>query len=84
MRRAALAALSLCAALMLAGCETTGLGVTSTAQADTPPAQPMTHTRAAEICWMSTEKGTASMDLDKRADVVSKCIDEKMKGAPHS
>ena len=76
------AALAVLAALMLAGCETTGMGVAPAAQADTPPAQPMTHTRAAELCWMSTEKGAASMDLDKRADAVSKCIDEKMKGAP--
>ena len=41
----------------------------------------MTHSRAAAECWMSTEKGTASQDLDKRADYVTKCIDEKMKSA---
>jgi hypothetical protein len=30
---------------------------------------------------MRTEKGSNREDLDKRADVVNKCIDEKMKGA---
>ena len=67
------------AALALAACETTGLGTTTeTAKAPEPP---MTHTRAAEQCWMSTEKGAASMSLDKRADLVDKCIAEKMKTA---
>ena len=40
----------------------------------------MTHTRAAEQCWMSTEKGAASMSLDKRADLVDKCIDAEDEG----
>ncbi|HYA05096.1 MAG TPA: hypothetical protein VEF90_04330 [Xanthobacteraceae bacterium] len=68
------------AAAALAGCETTGSGVAAanTAKAPEPP---MTHTRAAELCWMATEKGAASMSLDKRADAVDKCIDEKMKAA---
>jgi hypothetical protein len=39
------------------------------------------HTRAAAQCWMSAEKGRASMDLDKRADIASKCIDDKMMAA---
>ncbi|HEX5211452.1 MAG TPA: hypothetical protein VFW22_06945 [Pseudolabrys sp.] len=66
------------AALALAGCETTGSGTaTPTAQAPEPP---MTHRRAAEECWMSTEKGATSMSLDKRADVVNKCIEDKMRG----
>ena len=30
---------------------------------------------------MRTEKGSAHEDLDKRADLVNKCIDEKMKAA---
>ena len=38
----------------------------------------MTHVQAAEFCWMATEKSDAHMDLDKRADVVDKCIAEKM------
>ncbi len=68
------------AALTLAACETTagGTAPTQTAKAPEPP---MTRTHAAELCWMSTEKGAASMSLDKRADVVDKCIAEKMKAA---
>ena len=33
---------------------------------------------------MSTEKANASQNIDKRADVVSKCIDDKLKAAPKS
>lgn len=46
--------------------------------------EPMTHARAARECWMKTEKTSAHADLDKRADLVNKCIDDKMKavGAP--
>ena len=70
------------AGLALAGCETTGTGApTQTAKAPEPP---MTHTRAAEQCWMSTEKGAAAMSLDKRADIVDKCIADKMKGGSAS
>jgi hypothetical protein len=43
--------------------------------------EPMTHARAARECWMRTEKGSAHENLDKRADIVNKCIDEKMKAA---
>lgn len=43
--------------------------------------EPMTHARAARECWMKTEKANAHTDLDKRADLVNKCIDEKMKAA---
>ncbi|HVZ51321.1 MAG TPA: hypothetical protein VG986_05105 [Pseudolabrys sp.] len=68
------------AGLLLAGCETTGAGSGPQAAAK-PPEPPMTHTRAAEQCWMSTEKGYASASLDKRADIVDKCIEDKMKGA---
>ena len=51
------------------------------------PAEPvrdtesMTRSRAARECWMRTEKGNTREDLDKRADLVNKCIDEKMKAA---
>ena len=68
------------AGLLLAGCETTGAGTGPQAAAK-PPEPPMTHTRAAEQCWMSTEKGYGSVSLDKRADIVTKCIDDKMKAA---
>ncbi len=67
------------ATLALAGCETTGTGAAPVAAK--PPEPPMTHARAATECWMSTEKGHADMNLDKRADLVDKCIEQKMKGA---
>ena len=67
-------------ALALAGCETVPYPVAPQVAA-APPEQPMTHSRAATECWMATEKGHADMNLDKRADIVTKCIDEKMKGA---
>jgi type IV pilus biogenesis protein CpaD/CtpE len=70
------------AALALAGCETTGTG--TAAQTAKAPEPPMTRRRAAEQCWMSTEKGATSMSLDKRADVVNKCIEDKMKGGSAS
>ena len=41
--------------------------------------EPMTRTRAARECWMRTEKGNPHQDLDKRADIVNKCIDDKLK-----
>lgn len=65
-------------AAALAGCETTGAAPQA---ATKPPEPPMTHARAATQCWMATEKGHADADLDKRADVVNKCIEEKMKTA---
>ena len=43
--------------------------------------EPMTHSRAARECWMRTEKSNAHENLDKRAELVNKCIDEKMKAA---
>ena len=67
------------AAAALAGCETTGVGAKP--EAAKPVEPPMTRTRAAEQCWMATEKGNAGLALDKRADVVDKCIEQKMKAA---
>lgn len=65
------------AAGALAACETTGTSAPYVAAK--PVELPMTHTRAAEQCWMSTEKANASLPLDKRADLVDKCIEQKMK-----
>ncbi len=76
-RNAALA-MVIFAAAALAGCNTDGAG--SMAQATQP--EPMTHQRAATLCWGSTEKDAAKMTLDKRADVVTKCIDDRMKAGP--
>ena len=83
--------------LALAACQTDGTGPAAavsvepdadapTVQASRPPdavqdATPMTRTRAARECWMRTEKGSAHENLDRRADLVNKCIDEKMKAA---
>ena len=68
------------AALALAGCETTGSGPQASAAA--APQEPMTHSRAAMECWMGTEKADAHVNLDKRADIVDRCIAEKLKNAP--
>lgn len=43
--------------------------------------EPMTRARAARECWMRTEKNNPHEDLDKRADVVNKCIDDRLKAA---
>jgi hypothetical protein len=47
-------------------------------------AEPMTRTRAARECWMKTEKANPHENLDKRADTVNKCIEDKMKAAAAS
>jgi hypothetical protein len=83
-------ALLVAAAALLSGCETDGSGPGPLAALSAPakpaeppkaPEPPMTRTRAAEECWMKTEKGHADENLDKRADAVNECIDDKMKAA---
>ncbi len=65
----------LCAGgLLLAACTTDGKGQVSLLQ------PPMTHQRASAECWMQTEKTMQKVDLDKRVDVVNRCIEDKMKG----
>jgi hypothetical protein len=74
---------------LLAGCETDGNSPGPLASLSGPakpaepekPAVPMTRSQAASECWMKTEKGSAGANLEKRADVVTKCIDDKMKSA---
>ena len=71
-------------ATLLAACETASLGPTSEAGKPGEPPKieaPMTRSRAATECWMKTEKGGAGANIDKRADIVTKCIDDKMKAA---
>ena len=70
------------AAAGLAACETTGLGTTT--EAVKPAEPPMTRRLAAEQCWMAAEKAHAALPLDKRADIVNKCIEQKMKAASGS
>jgi hypothetical protein len=88
-RIGALAVLAVAAAL-LSGCETDGSSPGPLAELAAyngkkddakPPEPPMTRTRAAMECWMQTEKGRADASLDKRADFVTKCIDDKLKTA---
>jgi predicted small secreted protein len=78
------------AATLLTGCQTDSEGPgpiaslsepAKPAEPPKPPEKPMTRSRAASECWMKTEKGSASADLEKRADTVNKCIDEKMKSS---
>jgi hypothetical protein len=69
------------AAAGLSACETTGLGTTTEAK---PAEPPMTRRLAAEQCWMAAEKAHAALSLDKRADIVNKCIEQKMKTASGS
>jgi hypothetical protein len=78
---------------LLAGCQTDGPSSNplselaayngkkdDTAKTAAKPAEPpMTRSRAAMECWMKTEKGSASANLDKRADIVNKCIDDTLK-----
>ncbi len=95
-RTAGVLAVVVIAGSRLAGCQTDGPSSNPLAElaayngkqdeptktAAKPPEPPMTRSRAAMECWMKTEKAQASGDLDKRADLVNKCIDEKMKNAP--
>jgi len=78
------------AAALLSGCETDGsppgplaeLAAYNRKKDDAKPAEPpLTRSRAAMECWMQTEKGRADANLDKRADFVTKCIDDKLKTA---
>ena len=79
-------------AALLSGCETDGSTAkpaaslaAGTGKKDEPPkvaeptAEPISHAQAAADCWMATEKGHAGAPLDKRADIVDKCIADKMK-----
>lgn len=80
---------------LLAGCQTDGAPSNPLAElaaatgkkedaakpAAKPAEPPMTRSKAAMECWMQTEKGSASANLDKRADIVNKCIDDRLKKA---
>jgi hypothetical protein len=88
-RKLSMLAVLAAAAGLLAGCETDGNTPGPLASLSSPskpaepekPAVPMTRSEAAAECWMKTEKGSLKANLDKRADVVDKCIDDKMKSA---
>lgn len=94
-RRAGVFIMMVVAGGLLAGCQTDGpssnplseLAAYSSKKdepaktAAKPPEPPMTRSRAAMDCWMKAEKGPADANLDKRADAVTKCIDDKLKTA---
>jgi hypothetical protein len=48
------------------------------AKAEAKP-EPMTRSRAAMECWAKADKAGSDVNLDKRADIVTKCIDDKLK-----
>jgi hypothetical protein len=64
----------LCAAPALAACTTSGNGQVSLL------APSVTHQRASAECWMQTEKSMQKVDLDRRVDVVNRCIEDKLSG----
>ena len=69
-------------ALTLAACQTDGAGPIAAGGSTMAVQQaPMTRSRASTECWMRTEKTGVRDNLDKRVDIVNKCIDEKMKAA---
>jgi hypothetical protein len=78
-RAKTLAILLIAVSPALAGCKTDG----PSARASAEEAQrPHTRHEVAFQCWASVDKAHKTMTLDQRADVVTKCIDDKMKGAP--
>ncbi len=60
----------------LAACQTDSTGAPM-AQASAPP-EPPTRQDAAMQCWASVDKAHKDLSLDKRADIVTKCITDKM------
>jgi len=76
----ALAVLLLIAAPALTACQTDTPGASAQAAPQEAP-KPLTHQEAALQCWMAVEKEHQSANLDQRADIVTKCINDKMKAA---
>ena len=69
----------------LTACQTDGPGPSAQAspqEAAKETAKPPNHQEAALICWASVDKAHPTMGLDQRADIVTKCINEKMKTQP--
>jgi len=77
--RPILTALVLACAPALSACQTDS-PVAPIAQAAPQREQPKTPTRqeAAWQCWNAVDKTHKEASLDKRADIVTKCIDDKM------
>jgi len=69
--------------LALAGCaaaQASGGGPSGTNWWD--DGTPMDKQKASTICWMKYEKGNADLPLDKRADLVNKCVTDTLNGKP--
>ena len=87
-RLAAAAGLALLAAA-LGGCQTDVTGtpgpVAQTAPpppaAQAPAPEAISRHEAATECWMAVEKGRKDLPLDRRADIVTQCVDKKLKAA---
>jgi hypothetical protein len=57
------------------------IGYPTDAPATEGAGQPLTRQRASEDCWMETEQGAKGLSLEKRANLVDKCVKDKMSGA---
>ena len=79
---AAAAVLLLACAPALAACQTDApAGPSAQASPQEAATQP-TRQEAALQCWASVDKAHPTMGLDQRADIVTKCINDKMKAHP--
>jgi hypothetical protein len=82
-----LALLLLACTPALTACQTDSPSAQASAQssaqaAPQEAAKPPTHQEAALICWASVDKAHPTMGLDQRADIVTKCINDKTKAPP--
>ena len=77
-------ALALTACLALAACVTDANSNEQPAVTASAHKGPMTERQASIECWMSFENGKPDPNLDRRAELVQKCIKAKMAGQqPH-
>ena len=83
MRNSAFVISVVLAGAMLAGCASESK-VASAPDTQAPQKSSLTRSDAAKQCWMAAEKGRKDLPLDKRADVVTKCIDDKLNAAEAS
>jgi len=74
-----LAVLLLACTPALTACQTDAPGGPVAQASPQEAPKPLTHQEAALQCWMSTEKAHQNLGLDQRADIVTKCIADKMK-----
>jgi hypothetical protein len=88
-RRLPFLALALVVLPALGACASNSATTPAAPAVEAAPAAPeaqeqpkLTRAEAAEQCWMSVEKKNKNLSLDQRADIVTKCIDEKLNGPP--